>query len=100
MGLYALVHEVLYCQGEKSNWAFDRVIAQEQGFGVDEPRERYLFTGEMVFGRVFDDYSELQGLKEVAEILHAKSDWEDLYDLEKLERNEVQSTLLSMSRIC
>lgn len=87
--LYALVHEAIYCQGDKSEWAFDRVIAQEEGFGTTESRKSFLFTGEMVFSRAFDDCSELQGLKGVADILHAKSDWEDVYDVHKLKQNDV-----------
>lgn len=87
--LYALVHEAIYCQGDKSEWAFDRIIAQEEGFGTAEARERFLFTGEMCFSRAFDDWSELDGLKSVADILHAKSDWEDVYDVQKLKMNEV-----------
>jgi pimeloyl-ACP methyl ester carboxylesterase len=87
--LYALIHEALYCQGQHSNWAFDRVIQKEQGFGTQEPRSRYLFTGEMVFSRAYDDYSELHGLRDVANILHAKSDWDDLYDVERLQQNHV-----------
>jgi pimeloyl-ACP methyl ester carboxylesterase len=87
--LYALLHEAIYCQGDQSNWTFDRILLQEEGFGTREQRPEYLFTGEMVFSRAFVDYSELQGLKEVADILHAKNDWSDLYDLDMLKQNDV-----------
>lgn len=87
--LYAVLHEAIYCQGASSNWAFDRIIATQTNFGVTDDKQQYLFTGEMVFSSVYETYSELQGLKGVADALHAKSDWTDLYDIDQLKKNTV-----------
>ena len=38
---------------------------------------------------MFDDYVELVGLKETADILAHTSDWPELYDEEQLGKNEV-----------
>jgi pimeloyl-ACP methyl ester carboxylesterase len=80
--LYALLHQPIYCQGEKSAWAFDRVVGE-----LNLP-EHY-FTGETIFKRAYDDYRELQGLKDVAQILEDKADWGDLYDVDVLRDNKV-----------
>jgi pimeloyl-ACP methyl ester carboxylesterase len=87
--IYALLHEPVYCQGRAGDWAFDRVIDQESAFGVKDEKARYLFTGEMVFRRAFDDYHELTEVKDVAEGLSQYNVWEDLYDVDQLRRNEV-----------
>jgi len=47
------------------------------------------FTGEMVFPHHFDTYPELAQIKEAADIIAAHSDWDDLYDIGQLSRNEV-----------
>ena len=83
--IYALLHGSLYTQGESSEWVFDRVVA-EGNAKKDEPIH---FTGEQVFKSAFDDYVELQSLKEVAHILEHRSDWPDLYDLDQLSKNPV-----------
>ncbi|KPI45473.1 Proline iminopeptidase [Cyphellophora attinorum] len=87
--IYALLHEPIYAQGEATNFAFDRMVAEDADFDYTKERSRYEFTGEMVFSRVYDDYSELRSLKKVAQIIHEKKDWPDLYDTEQLKRNEV-----------
>lgn len=87
--LYALMHEAIYCQGEATNWTFDRIVAEDHDFDSQQDKQRYSFTGEMVFSRCFDENSELRSLKGVAEILHQKKDWPDLYDIDQLKRNEV-----------
>ena len=47
------------------------------------------FTGEMVYPWQFDEYRELQPLKEAAELLAEFEDWPRLYDVERLRANEV-----------
>ncbi|MEJ6646200.1 MAG: hypothetical protein QNL24_02640, partial [Akkermansiaceae bacterium] len=49
----------------------------------------FLFYGEMIFPWMFDEISELKGMKEASEILAAKDDWPALYDPEVLSRNTV-----------
>jgi len=45
-------------------------------------------AGEMVFPWMFDDFVELQPVKEAAQILAEKSDWPHLYDLDVLQKNK------------
>ena len=87
--IYAVLHEALYCQGAAPRWAFDRVLAEEPGFEITDQQARYLFTGEMVFKRAFDDYPELRGLKDVTEKLMEFDGWHRLYDVDQLMKNEV-----------
>lgn len=46
-------------------------------------------TGEMVYPWMFEDFVELQPLKEVAHILANKADWPALYDEDVLKTNNV-----------
>ena len=90
--LYAVLHEALYLQGHVeggSDWAFDRLIRDDADFGAADIRERYLFTGEMVFRGAFGSYAELQPLTDVMELLMREEEWDRLYDDEVLRRNEV-----------
>ena len=90
--LYAVLHEALYLQGHVeggSDWAFDRLIRDEEDFGAADVKERYLFTGEMVFRGAFGAYAELQPLTAVMEAIMQEEEWERLYDEEVLRKNEV-----------
>lgn len=90
--LYAVLHGSLYSRGMGSNWVFDRVLEKFAEFNPEEAMRRddeVLFTGEMVFRRAFTDHGELKPLVAVAELLEAKADWDDLYDLEQLRANTV-----------
>lgn len=46
-----------------------------------------LFTGEMVFPWLFDDFGPLRPYKAAAQLLAAKADWPDLYKPGVLARN-------------
>ncbi|XP_056693586.1 uncharacterized protein [Spinacia oleracea] len=91
--LYAILHEVIYCQGAPSQWAAQR-IREANGSKFDaikaakEGRPVY-FTGEMVFPWMFDEISALKHLKELSQILSEKKDWPPLYDVAALENNKV-----------
>jgi pimeloyl-ACP methyl ester carboxylesterase len=91
--LYALLHEPIYCQaGGSSQWAahrareahpdFDATLAVQNGQPV-------LFTGEMVFPWMFEEFAELRPLREAANLLAEDSEWSMLYDVEKLRKNTV-----------
>ncbi|KAH9604144.1 hypothetical protein KSS87_010484, partial [Heliosperma pusillum] len=91
--LYAILHEVIYCQGAASRWAaervrnahgskFDAVKAAKEGHPV-------LFTGEMIFPWMFDEIPDLEHFKEVANLLSEDKDWPPLYDLAALKNNKV-----------
>jgi len=86
--IYAALHEPCYCQGRASDWAAERVRAEQDGFDASG-QGPLLFTGEMVFPWMFDEYVRLRPLKDAAEILARKDDWPPLYDSERLRTNAV-----------
>jgi hypothetical protein len=53
------------------------------------PGKPVLFTGEMIYPWMFDEYEYLQPLKGAAEILAAYERWPDLYDQTALQANTV-----------
>lgn len=86
--LYAILHESIYCQHNASNWSAQRVRASYSEFSYQKGAS-LRFTGEMVYPWFFDQLETLKPLKEAAEILAAKSDWPNLYDIEQLAKNTV-----------
>ena len=54
-----------------------------------EPGKPFLFTGEMIYPWMFDDYARLKPLKEAADLLAEYQDWPMLYDLNVLRKNAV-----------
>ena len=96
--LYYLLHETIYCSGpgEASSWACQAVLDEDpetsrlhDAAARAAAGERVYLTGEMVFPYMLAELPALQPLKEVAEYLARKEDWEQLYDEEALARNEV-----------
>ncbi|KAK9810112.1 hypothetical protein WJX72_005044 [[Myrmecia] bisecta] len=92
--LYAILHESIYCQGAASNWAAHRVLQEEASSDFDAVAAArsglpVLFTGEMVFPWMFEEFSALRGMKDTAHLLASKQDWPQLYDVRTLERNAV-----------
>ncbi|WP_144658754.1 alpha/beta fold hydrolase [Paenarthrobacter nicotinovorans] len=85
--LYAVLHESIYGQGEATNWAAWRVLDEYPEFepGADQP----LLTGEMVYPWYFEQDPALVPLRDVAELLAARKDWEPLYDTAVLATNTV-----------
>ncbi|WP_299531668.1 alpha/beta fold hydrolase [uncultured Streptomyces sp.] len=91
--LYALVHEVIYGQGEEATgWSAERVRAEFPQFDAaaslagDGP---VYFTGESIHPWHFEVDPALRPLRETADLLAARTDWPVLYDKERLARNEV-----------
>nr|XP_010925826.1 uncharacterized protein LOC105048262 [Elaeis guineensis] len=91
--LYALMHESIYCQGASSRWSahkirgeyesmFDPIKAAKEGHPV-------YFTGEMIFPWMFDEIHALRQFKEAAHLLAEKDDWPSLYDVTRLNNNQV-----------
>jgi hypothetical protein len=77
---------------ESSRWSAQRLLPKH--FDIREQHKNSadvlpLFTGEMIYPFMFDDYAELAPTKGVAEILANKSDWPKLYDEAQLAENEV-----------
>lgn len=86
--IFTVLHEAIYCQGTASNWAAERVQADFPQFDY-APGKEFLFTGEMVYPWMCDEFETLRPLKGAAELLAAKSDWPALYDLDVLAENRV-----------
>lgn len=85
--IFALLHEAIYCQGDASQWAAERVRGEFPEFNW-QPGAPLLFTGEMIYPWLFEEYQGLRPLQEVAERL-AQETWPPLYDVDVLRRNEV-----------
>lgn len=85
--IFAILHEAIYGQGFSTRWAAERIKEENPEFSHDQ--DTVLYTGEMVYSWFFDEFKELQPLKEAAEILAAKEDWKPLYDKEVLSQNTV-----------
>lgn len=86
--IFAILHEAIYCQEFASHWSAERVRTEYPQFAPD-PSRPVLFTGEMIYPWMFDEYPQLQPLKAAAELLAAAADWPRLYDVETLRHNTV-----------
>ncbi|KAF8079011.1 alpha/beta-hydrolase [Lyophyllum atratum] len=98
--IYAILHEVIYCQGHAANWSAERILKDfPQHSWKDVPKSGdaapVYFLGEMVFPDMLDDYSNLRPLKGAAQLLAEYSDWPRLYDLNQLANNSVKVTAAS-----
>lgn len=90
--IYAILHEVIYCQhNQSSNWSAERIRAEEH-FAKDfewrlehlDPSKPIHFTGEMIYPFMFDDYVELAPLKGAANLIAEYTGWGQLYDKQVL----------------
>lgn len=86
--IFALLHEAIYCQAFASDWSAERVRAEYPMFEPD-PDQQILFTGEMIYPWMFDEYPQLQPLKAAADLLAIDDEWPHLYDVETLRKNTV-----------
>lgn len=86
--IFAILHEAIYCQDGASDWAAERVREEFPEFNY-APGKPFLFTGEMIYPWMFEQYATLKPLKEAAEILARKDNWPQLYDLDVLSKNQV-----------
>ncbi|KAM0101481.1 hypothetical protein ACP6JE_003898 [Aspergillus fumigatus] len=87
--IYAILHEAIYCQGQASNWSADRLRSADAQFNIGDKQSKILFTGEMIYKDMFESYTELQQVKDVANILATTAEWPQLYDEARLADNEV-----------
>jgi pimeloyl-ACP methyl ester carboxylesterase len=85
--LYATLHEAIYGQGQATDWAAWRVLAEFPEFQPDASEP--LLTGEMVYPWYFEQDPALVPLQEVASLLADKPDWKPLYDVARLNANTV-----------
>lgn len=86
--IFAIMHESIYCQETASNWAAERVRAEFPDFELS-PTRRVMFTGEMIYPWMFDEYVCLRPLKEAAHLLAEYDGWPSLYDIPTLQVNTV-----------
>lgn len=86
--LYSVLHEAIYAQEEATEWAAERVRHEFPQFDY-APGKDFLFTGEMIYPWMFEQYETLKPLREAAQILATKGDWPRLYDLDILSNNTV-----------
>jgi pimeloyl-ACP methyl ester carboxylesterase len=86
--IYSLLQEACYTQQSASDWSAERLIQEFPQFNqhADGP---VMFTGEMIYPWMFDQYPQLQPFKVAADLLAKKADWPMLYDVEKLRNNRV-----------
>lgn len=86
--IYTVLHESIYCQGFKSDWSAARIREENPEFNYKKGSP-FLFTGEMIFPFMFDEYKALLPMKKAADILAQKDDWSLLYDVSALNMNDV-----------
>lgn len=86
--IFSLLHEAIYAQDEATRWAAERVLDEFPEFEPNQPG-RVLFTGEMIYPWMFDEYPQLQPIKQAAELLAETADWPRLYDVAQLAQNRV-----------
>lgn len=71
-----------------SDWSAERVRDEYPEFTINTEKPIY-FTGEMIYSWMFDDYSELRKVQDVANRVAADPDWPALFDEEQLAKNKV-----------
>ncbi|TVY44549.1 Proline iminopeptidase, partial [Lachnellula occidentalis] len=97
--IYSLLREAEYCNGTVSGWAAERVGRSIKQFSwvsasssttskSNLPEAPLHFSGGMVFPHMFKNFSGIDKLGEVADIL-ARVEWPELYDKAQLAKNEV-----------
>ena len=86
--IYAVLHEACYTQGSASAWSAHRLLGEFPAFALDTEGP-LLFTGEMVYPWMLDDYAQLRPLRGAAQLLAHTADWPELYDVERLRQNTV-----------
>ena len=86
--IYAVMHEACYTQRSASAWSAHRLRGEFPSFALDA-KGPLLFTGEMVYPWMLDDYAQLRPMKDAAELLADTADWPVLYDVESLRQNTV-----------
>ena len=86
--IFALLHESIYCQQTASKWAAHRVRDNYPEFHY-QPEQPLLFTGEMIYPWMFNQFNALKPLADAAELIAEQQSWPDLYNLNQLENNSV-----------
>ncbi|MGC0418708.1 alpha/beta fold hydrolase [Embleya sp. AB8] len=86
--LWAVLQEPIYAQGKvATGWAAEKVRAGLPEFA--ESADPLLFTGEMMYSWMFEEFASLRPFREAADLLARHDDWPVLYDVERLRSNPV-----------
>lgn len=86
--IYAVLHEQIYCEETASDWAAHRVQRESPEFELNG-KGPVLFTGEMVYPWMVEQYRALRPFAEAAEMRAKRSDWPRLYQPDVLRANRV-----------
>ncbi|MGS0696211.1 alpha/beta fold hydrolase [Shewanella sp. 0m-4] len=89
--IFALLHESIYCQQTASNWAAHRVRAEYPEFNYSSEKP-FLFTGEMIYPWMFEQFNNLKPLQQASKLLAQKQDWPTIYQADTLANNQVPVT--------
>ncbi|MEV5963471.1 alpha/beta fold hydrolase [Kribbella sp. NPDC051952] len=86
--LFAALQESIYGSGDGATaWAAQAERERRPEFAEDA--RPLLFTGEMMFPWMFEEISGLRPFQGAVEVLAARPQWPELYDLEQLAANDV-----------
>jgi thioester reductase-like protein len=85
--LFAMQESIYARRGHATRWAAHRVLADFPEFG--EEREPLLLYTEMMFPWMFREASQLRPFADAADLMAEAADLPDLYDPDRLARNEV-----------
>ena len=94
------IRDSIYADGARggaTRWAAERAQRAAAGFDASAAASSgadVLFTGEMVYPWMGEDYAELRALAPAAELLAAKDDWRALYDVDALRDTPVPCAAL------
>ena len=87
--IFSILHEAAYSEGHASNWSAQRIRQELPEFNTQDDHAPILFTGEMIYPWMFEEYGKLRPLQSAANILAEKDDWPALYDTKQLHKNTV-----------
>ena len=86
--LFAALQEACYGSGPgATGWAAERERAAHPQFA--ETARPLLFTGEMIYPWMFEEIRVLRPFRAAVELLAARTEWSELYDLDRLAANDV-----------
>ena len=85
---FTVLHEACYAQQFSTNWSAARIRDEFPEFDPNA-RHPFLFTGEMLYPWMMDQFQALVPLKDAAQLLAEKNDWPLLYDPAALSNNSV-----------